>query len=121
MDRRHFIKGAGGVLAAGALPLSNIELAFADKSKNFTFAYISDSHIQHIKGNQFVRNWDDGLKRAVAECNLMNPRPDFVIYGGDLAQLGNKPELDPWRRDSRWCAWQNLYGNGRARLLSRSG
>ncbi len=94
MDRRNFIKSSGGLLAASALPMTQVELAFADQKDNFTFAYISDSHIQQIEGNKFVRNWDRGLIRAVAECNLMNPRPDFVIYGGDLAQLGNKPELD---------------------------
>ena len=71
-----------------------VELAFADPGKNFTFAYISDSHIQHIKGTKFVRNWDRGLIRAVAETNLLNPKPDFVVFGGDLAQLGTKAELD---------------------------
>jgi Icc protein len=95
--RREVIKGAAGaagVAAAGTLPFSMVELAFADPSQNFTFAYISDSHIQHIKGSKFVRNWDRGLIRAVAECNLLDPKPDFVVFGGDLAQLGNKPELD---------------------------
>jgi len=41
-----------------------------------------------------VRNWDRGLIRAVAETNLLSPKPDFVLFGGDLAQLGNKAELD---------------------------
>lgn len=94
VTRRDFIKAAGTLGAVSALPISMVELAFADSSKNFTFAYISDAHIQHIKGTQFVRNWDQGLKRAVAEVNLMDPKPDFVMFGGDLAQLGNKPELD---------------------------
>jgi 3',5'-cyclic AMP phosphodiesterase CpdA len=71
-----------------------VELAFADESKNFTFAYISDSHIQEISGGKFVRNWDRGLIRAVAETNLLTPKPDFVVFGGDLAQLGKKSELD---------------------------
>ena len=93
-NRRDFLKGAGAIAAASAFPLSTVELAFADPTKNFTFAYISDSHIQHIKGSQFVHNWDRGLIRAVAEANLMQPKPDFVIYGGDLAQLGTKAELD---------------------------
>ena len=93
-NRRDFLKGAGAVVAAGALPLSLVELSFADPAQNFTFAHISDSHIQHIEGTKFVRNWDRGLIRAVAETNLLNPKPDFVIYGGDLAQLGTKPELD---------------------------
>lgn len=94
VDRRGFLKGAAGAILAGALPVSLVELAFARPEENFTFAYISDAHIQHIKGREFVRNWDRGLTQAVAECNLMDPRPDFVMFGGDLAQLGSKPELD---------------------------
>ena len=94
MTRRSFLKNAGTIAAASALPLSIVELAFADSKKNFTFAYISDAHIQHIGGKDFVYNWDRGLIRAVAETNLLQPKPDFVVFGGDLAQLGTKPELD---------------------------
>lgn len=93
-NRRQFLKSAGGAAAASALPLSVVELAFANPAQNFSFAYISDSHIQHIEGTKFVRNWDRGLIRAVAETNLLTPKPDFVVFGGDLAQLGTKPELD---------------------------
>ncbi|MFA6052660.1 MAG: metallophosphoesterase [Methylobacter sp.] len=93
-SRRNFIKTAGALAIGSTLPLSLVELAFADSSQNFTFAYISDAHIQHIKDNRFVRNWDRGLIRAVAETNLLVPKPDFVMFGGDLAQLGSKPELD---------------------------
>ncbi len=92
--RRDFLKSAGALAAASALPVSTVELAFAEPEKNFTFAHISDSHIQHIEGTKFVRNWDRGLIRAVAETNLLTPKPDFVIFGGDLAQLGKKEELD---------------------------
>ncbi len=94
LSRRDFLKSAGALATAGCLPLTTVELAFADQRKNFTFAYVSDSHIQHIKGSDFVRNWDRGLIRAVAETNLLTPKPDFVVFGGDLAQLGKKSELD---------------------------
>jgi len=94
LSRRAFMKGAGAAAAVSTLPLSLVELAFADPAQNFTFGYISDSHIQHVKGAKFVRNWDRGLIRAVAETNLLRPRPDFVMFGGDLAQLGTKEELD---------------------------
>lgn len=94
ISRRDFLKGAGALAAIGALPISLVELAFADSAENFTFAYISDAHIQHIKGTEFVHNWDRGLIRAVAETNLLTPKPDFIMFGGDLAQLGSKPELD---------------------------
>ncbi len=94
ITRRDFIKRAGAATAAGAFPLSVVEMAFADPSQRFTFAYISDSHIQHVKGTEFVHNWDRGLIRAVAEANMLTPKPDFVMFGGDLAQLGTKEELD---------------------------
>ncbi|UCG53233.1 MAG: metallophosphoesterase [Candidatus Latescibacterota bacterium] len=94
MSRRDFLKSASALAAVSCLPVSMVELAFADKRKNFMFAYISDSHIQFITGGGFVRNWDRGLIRAVAETNLLQPKPDFVVFGGDLAQLGMKEELD---------------------------
>ena len=95
IDRRNFLKKSGAALAASTLPLSLVEVAFGKNSpENFTFAYISDSHITHIKGKEFVRNWDRGLLRAVAETNLVDPRPDFVFYGGDIAQLGKQEEID---------------------------
>ena len=94
MNRRGFLKRAGTLAAVSCLPVSMVELAFADSRRNFSFAHISDAHIQHIKGSKFVRNWDRGLIRAVAETNMLSPRPDFVVFGGDLAQLAKKEELD---------------------------
>ncbi|MEC4747087.1 metallophosphoesterase [Methylomicrobium sp. Wu6] len=93
-SRRHFLQSSGALALGSTLPISLVELAFADAQQNLTFAYISDAHIQQIKGSRFVRNWDRGLIRAVAETNLLNPKPDFVMFGGDLAQLGSMPELD---------------------------
>ncbi|MCP5143320.1 MAG: metallophosphoesterase [Gammaproteobacteria bacterium] len=93
-NRRSFLTRTGAAAIAGVLPVSMIRLAGASAADDFTFAYISDSHIQHIRGNEFVRNWDRGLIRAVAETNLLEPKPDFVMFGGDLAQLGTRPELD---------------------------
>lgn len=94
IDRRGLLKAGGGLVAASMIPMSNIRLAFGGEREDFTFAYISDSHIQQIKGNSFVRNFDRGLIRAVAECNMMDPKPDFVIYGGDLAQMARPAEID---------------------------
>ncbi len=94
-SRRAFLKVAGSGLITGMLPVSLVRLSHgATSDANFSFAYISDAHIQHIKGNQFVRNWDRGLIRAVAEANLLEPKPDFVVFGGNLAQVATKAELD---------------------------
>lgn len=94
LTRRDFVGKALTTAAISTLPVSVIRFAFAGQQEDFTFAYISDAHIQHIKGNKFVRNWDQGLKRSVAEANLLVPKPDFAVFGGDLAQLGTAAELD---------------------------
>lgn len=94
LNRRDFLKGAG---AAGALaltsPVSFISVADA-KGDPLTFAYISDSHINHVKGTTFTDTFDKGLKKAVTDLSLAEVEPDFVFYGGDLAQFGKKEELD---------------------------
>ena len=57
----------------------------------FTFAYISDTHLYERTLNQrFVR----GAVKAVEDVNALDPQPDFVLFGGDLAQLGRRGELD---------------------------
>lgn len=96
LSRRALVKGASALAAGGVLDMTLVKLAFGAPggAGDFTFAYISDSHIQQIEGAKFVRNWDRGLKRAVAEANLLNPKPDFVMFGGDLAQLGKREEID---------------------------
>lgn len=91
-NRRGFLKTTG--LVAATLPFTQVKLAWGGTHPDINIAYISDAHIQHIKGSKFVRNWDRGLIRAVAETNLLDPQPDFVVFGGDLAQLGKKSELD---------------------------
>jgi 3',5'-cyclic AMP phosphodiesterase CpdA len=95
-SRREFLKSTGAAVLGSALPLGMVKVAFGAKGAGeaFHFGYISDAHIQHLKGADFVRNWDRGLIRAVQEANLLTPKPDFFFFGGDLAQLGTKEEID---------------------------
>jgi 3',5'-cyclic AMP phosphodiesterase CpdA len=100
LDRRSFMKvslGAMGAAAASGVSLnphsfSPVSVAYgATKGETFRFAYISDSHLYKRELNdRFVRS----LLRAVDDVNAMDPQPDFVFYGGDLAQLGQREELD---------------------------
>jgi 3',5'-cyclic AMP phosphodiesterase CpdA len=58
---------------------------------SFRIAYISDSHLyDRTVNSRFV----NALMRAVDDVNAMSPQPDFVLYGGDLAQLGQASELE---------------------------
>jgi len=103
LDRRSFLKVSaaafGAVAGQGLVPphsFQPVSIARADmpkggKSESFRFAYISDSHLYDRKINdRFVNS----LLRAVDDVNGMDPQPDFVFYGGDLAQLGQPAELE---------------------------
>jgi 3',5'-cyclic-AMP phosphodiesterase len=100
LGRRDFLKVSMAAVAAAAAngigfhPTSfqPVSVASAEtKGEPFTFAYISDSHLYRKDLNdRFVRS----LLRAVDDVNHLDPKPDFILYGGDLAQLGKKEELD---------------------------
>jgi 3',5'-cyclic-AMP phosphodiesterase len=96
-DRRTFLKAsaaaAGAALASGLLPphsFQPVRVAHAG-TEGFRFAYISDSHLYERKLNDRFVN---ALLRAVDDVNGMSPQPDFVLFGGDLAQLGQAAELE---------------------------
>jgi hypothetical protein len=99
LSRRDFVKlagiSAGAVAAKGLLPPHSfqlVEVAHAETSQpKFSFAYISDSHLYKKSLNdRFVR----AILKAVDDVNALSPQPDFVLFGGDLAQLGQKEELE---------------------------
>jgi len=102
LDRRSFIKlstaALGAVAAHGIMPPNSfqpVKMAYAQTGSgmgdSFRMAYISDSHLYEKDVNdRFVR----ALMRAVDDVNALDPQPDFVFYGGDLAQLGQSKELE---------------------------
>jgi predicted MPP superfamily phosphohydrolase len=97
LDRRGFLKvsatAAAAAMAYGLAPHSfqPVRVTHAAAPEGFRFAYISDSHLYERKINErFVRQ----LLRAVDDVNALQPQPDFVLYGGDLAQLGQPAELE---------------------------
>lgn len=84
--------GVVGTKAYGWFPLINtLDIATGAKETSFKFAWISDSHLYPKDVNtRFV----DKAVRAVKDVQGMSPPADFLIYGGDLAQLGDPVELD---------------------------
>lgn len=97
LDRRNFLKVSAAAFAATAAKGLAAPHSFQPVSvaapgvEPFRFAYISDSHLYDKTINdRFVNS----LLRAVDDVNRMTPQPDFVLYGGDLAQLGQRSELD---------------------------
>ncbi|HSB61254.1 MAG TPA: metallophosphoesterase [Vicinamibacteria bacterium] len=99
LGRRGFMQAAGmaaaAALASGKVlphsfqPVEVVHAALPEKS--FRFAYISDSHLYEKSLNErFVR----AILKAVDDVNALDPQPDFILYGGDLAQLGQPKELE---------------------------
>jgi len=103
-DRRHFLKvtarfaamvAAAGVIQPQSFQLVNVAHAQPVPGEKpealFRFAYISDSHL-FARG--MTHRFAKGLLKAVDDVNALDPQPDFVLYGGDLAQLGRADELE---------------------------
>jgi 3',5'-cyclic AMP phosphodiesterase CpdA len=98
LGRRDFLRTAGLAAAAAAVTSKLAPHSFqpvevvhaAGEPPAFTFAYISDSHLYEKTLNErFIR----AILKAVDDVNALSPQPDFVLYGGDLAQLGQPGEL----------------------------
>jgi Icc protein len=97
ITRRTFIHrsclvGAASVAETFAWwPLMNtLDIAYAAEQP-FKFAWISDTHLYPKSLNtRFVEK----VVRAAKEVQAMSPPADFMIFGGDLAQLGKIEELE---------------------------
>jgi Icc protein len=97
ITRRTFIHrsclvGAASVVETFAWwPLMNtLDIAYAAEQP-FKFAWISDTHLYPKSLNtRFVEK----VVRAAKEVQAMSPPADFMIFGGDLAQLGKIEELE---------------------------
>jgi hypothetical protein len=83
--------GTAGAATYGLFPLLNtIDMAFAQTGQSFRFAWVSDTHLYPKDVNtRFVEK----AVRAFREVQAMNPPADFMVFGGDLAQLGDPVEL----------------------------
>ena len=95
MTRRTFLHKSvvygAGVAASGLFPtISTMDMALAQGGPSFKFAWISDTHLYPKSLNsRFVEK----TVRAIEELQAMSPPADFLIFGGDLAQLGDPVEL----------------------------
>ena len=100
LGRRDFLKVAAasfsaaasvGMLGKGVFqPVTFADETGTGKIEPFKVAYISDSHLYVKEKNDRFAN---ALMRAVDDVNALAEQPDFVFYGGDLAQLGQPEEL----------------------------
>ncbi len=117
VDRRGFLKcmawaGAGVVWTmSGGVPVSK---AFGkslfhghDKSGDFSFVQISDSHIGFNKAaNPDVTVT---LQTAINKINALPHKPDFIIHTGDLSQLSKPSEFDTLDQVLKGASAKQIY------------
>ena len=92
VSRRSFVKLAGlsaglamakGLVTPHGFQLVQVASAAEGERPSFTFAYVSDTHLYPPSLNdRFVR----AALKAVDDVNALDPQPDFVLFGGDLAR-----------------------------------
>jgi len=89
--RNSLLYGTATAANCGFFPFVNtIDVAFAQTAQNFRFAWVSDTHLYPKEVNsRFVEK----TVRAFKEVQAMNPPADFLIFGGDIAQLGDPVEM----------------------------
>ncbi len=88
---RSLLGTAGGAAAFGWFPLINTLDITLGAQEPFKFAWISDTHLYPKDVNtRFVEK----ATRAAKEVQALKPAADFLMFGGDLAQLGDPVELD---------------------------
>src|ERR1700674_3290210 len=95
LTRRTFLHksllyGTTGVAGLFFPLLKTIDMAFSQGGQSFKFAWISDTHLYPRNVN---KRFVEKAVRAIQEAQAMNPPADFLIFGGDMAQLGDPVEL----------------------------
>jgi len=101
-DRRNFLRvslkfagmaAAASIIQPHTFQLVNVVHAAEDGAQPelaFRFAYVSDTHL-YARG--MTHRFAKAALKAVEDVNALDPQPDFVLFGGDLAQLGRPDEL----------------------------
>ncbi len=136
MERRRFLTFTGkaglSTLVAQAIGvnLGMIDIVHAQNGNRkvipFRFAMVSDAHLYSIADHKFDKHLED----AVAMVNALSPAPDFVLFGGDIAQNGTEDQLVKGKKilsklkmpmrvipgEHDWyldmgAAWRGLYGD----------
>ncbi|HEY2122274.1 MAG TPA: metallophosphoesterase [Chthoniobacterales bacterium] len=90
ISRRGFISRAAiltGGLTAG-IRLARAETQEPPTAGHCRFVFATDSHLMV---NNKLRS-EDGLVAAIAAIEYLTPKPDFILFGGDLTH--ESPELD---------------------------
>lgn len=96
ITRRTFLHQSlvAGAAVAGGSALNFFQtfttMGVAHAAESFAFAWVSDTHLYPRKLNtRFIEK----AQRAFKDVSAMGSKLDFMVFGGDLAQLGDPVEI----------------------------
>ena len=75
-------------LGAGSLPLLGAANAKTETGSSFTFAHLTDSHVQRRRAGHL------GFAECVKSVNALDRKPDLVLMGGDMVFDGLYTDKD---------------------------
>ena len=75
-SRRRFLQGLAGLLAASQIDVS----AAPAPAQSFRFAFVTDLHLLRAGALRSI----EGIATCLQAVEELNPRPDFILVGGDL-------------------------------------
>ncbi|HOJ53829.1 MAG: metallophosphoesterase [Phycisphaerae bacterium] len=95
--RREFLSGACAAGAALLLPshAESAPVGTGGASKPFTFVHLTDIHLTTR------RQGDKGYRACIESIRALDPMPDFLLMGGDLAFDGCYTPKEVFERDIR--------------------
>jgi Icc protein len=85
-SRRHFLRqllGAGVATATGLDSLLGQSTAAPSAAQAFRFAFLTDLHLMKDGDLRSA----EGIAACLAAVEKLDPRPDFILVGGDLVNL----------------------------------
>ena len=91
ISRRRFFQGVLGLLTASQL--DSLAAPAATPASGFRFAFVTDLHLMKGGALRSVQ----GIAMCLQAVENLNPRPDFILVGGDLVNDARQMSLDDAR------------------------
>ncbi len=78
----------------GLVSVAEAKSSKRSKIQPFNFVVVGDAHLYEMPNHRF----DKTFERSIQDILNMNPKPDFVLFIGDLAQFGKVKELEKGKK-----------------------
>lgn len=78
LTRRELLKTIAGAAAVSFFDPPTLQAAPKEAPQAFRFVHLTDIHVKRERGG------DKGFAKALQTVEALNPKPDFILTGGDL-------------------------------------